>query len=140
MTGTGHTAVAAPATRPSPVAGDVRIVSARDADGRAAARVAVTAAEPVFAGHYPDFPIFPGVCVVECAHRAATATAPGPAELAAVVSARFAGAVYPGDVLDIALAWRPDGDGWRCDATVTTERGKAASVRLRYRAPGGEPR
>ncbi|MEU1311705.1 hypothetical protein ABZ419_22825 [Streptomyces cinnamoneus] len=140
MTAAGSTTVPAPAAGPSPVAGDVRVVSARDADGKAAARVVIDAAEPVFEGHYPDFPIFPGVCVVECAHRAATATAPGPAELAAVVSARFAGAVYPGDVLDVALAWRPDGDGWRCDAIATTARGKAASVRLRYRTPGGEPR
>ncbi|WP_432037678.1 3-hydroxyacyl-ACP dehydratase FabZ family protein [Streptomyces cucumeris] len=120
----------------SPVAAGVRVVSGPDA-GKAVARVDIDAAEPVFAGHYPDFPIFPGVCVVECAHRAALATAPEPVALAAVDSARFGGAVHPGDTLDLKLTWRRRDDGWRCAATAVTPRGDAASVRLRYRPADG---
>ncbi|MGI5531157.1 hypothetical protein ACQEVX_28375 [Streptomyces syringium] len=93
----------------------------------------------MFAGHYPDFPIFPGVCVVDCAHRSALATAPEPVELAAVESARFTGPAFPGDVLDFALKWRRKDDDWRLSATATTARGAAASVRLRYRAAGSAP-
>ncbi|MEU8824313.1 hypothetical protein [Streptomyces sp. NPDC048636] len=120
----------------SPVAAGVRVVAPPDG-GKAAAQVRIDAAEPVFAGHYPDFPIFPGVCVVECAHRAALATAPEPVALAAVDSARFGGAVYPGDLLDLELTWRRRDDGWRCAATAVTPRGDAASVRLRYRPADG---
>lgn len=132
----------------SPVAADVRVVSARGDDGRAATQVLVSPAEPVFAGHYPEFPIFPGVCVVECAHRSAQATAPEPVELAAVESARFTGPAFPGDVLDLALKWRRTEGGWLCAVSAATARGGAASVRLRYRTaadrnrpggPGTEP-
>jgi 3-hydroxyacyl-[acyl-carrier-protein] dehydratase len=93
--------------------------------------------EPVFAGHYPDFPIFPGVCVVECVHRAALATAPGaPLSLAALETARFVGAVFPGDVLTVDGTWTATDGGWTYAATATTERGTAAKVRLRYATEG----
>lgn len=122
-----------------PVAAGVRVLTRTDDGLATAARAEITAAEPVFAGHYPDFPIFPGVCVLECVHRAATDGdgAPAPTDLAAVESARFSGAVLPGDTLDITLKWRRIEQGWRCDATTATERGKSASVRLRYRIAGG---
>ncbi|MFG2132138.1 3-hydroxyacyl-ACP dehydratase FabZ family protein [Streptomyces sp. NPDC048751] len=130
---------AAPRVHVSPVAAEVR-VEARTEDGlTAAARADIRHSEPVFAGHYPDFPIFPGVCVLECVQRAATDgdTAPDPTELAAVESARFAGAVYPGDTLRLTLKWRRTGTSLRCDATAATERGRAATVRLRYACAGG---
>ncbi|MFF8034141.1 3-hydroxyacyl-ACP dehydratase FabZ family protein [Streptomyces sp. NPDC016626] len=98
--------------------------------------VAITDSEPVFAGHYPHFPIFPGVCVMECVRRAAeTAPPPGTGELrlAAVESTRFLAAVHPGDELTVDITWSPRGGGWRCAAKVATDRGPAASVRLRYR-------
>ncbi|MDQ0795503.1 hypothetical protein [Streptomyces sp. B1I3] len=98
--------------------------------------VAVGAGEPVFAGHYPDFAIFPGVCVLECVRAAAEASVPPAADgvrFAAVESCRFLAAVHPGDVLDIELVWEPRGADWRCTAKVATGRGPAASVRCRYR-------
>jgi 3-hydroxyacyl-[acyl-carrier-protein] dehydratase len=113
-----------------------RLTSApAESDGcvRAAVSLPVDEDEWVFAGHYPDFPIFPGVCVVDCAVSGALMTAPRPGlALSGIDSARFSGAVYPGDRLDIDLAWRPDGPEWTCTATATTGRGKAASVRLRF--------
>ncbi|MFF8500073.1 3-hydroxyacyl-ACP dehydratase FabZ family protein [Streptomyces anulatus] len=122
-----------------PVRAGIEVLD-RDEDGRAtAARAGIAATEPVFAGHYPHFAIFPGVCVLECVHRAATDGdgAPAPADLAAVESARFSGAVLPGDTLDITLRWRRTEHGLRCDATTATGRGKSATVRLRYRTLGG---
>ena len=59
--------------------GAVRVVRPGSTDPDvppARAEVRIDPSEPVFAGHYPDFPIFPGVCVVECVHRSALATAP----------------------------------------------------------------
>ncbi|ANZ39749.1 hypothetical protein BBK82_30620 [Lentzea guizhouensis] len=90
--------------------------------------------EQVIEGHYPGFPIFPGVCIVECVHRSALTVSPvdRPIRLAAVISTRFVTPAFPGDELAIDLDWIRDGDGWRCVAEVTTERGRAALVRLRF--------
>ncbi|MBU7597316.1 hypothetical protein JGS22_006615 [Streptomyces sp. P38-E01] len=97
--------------------------------------VEISESEPVFAGHYPDFPIFPGVCVMECVRRAAEAETPPPAgklRLDSVESTRFLSAVHPGDRLAIELNWSPRGEGWRCQAKVATQHGQAATMRLRY--------
>jgi 3-hydroxyacyl-[acyl-carrier-protein] dehydratase len=98
----------------------------------------VDPSELVFAGHYTDFPIFPGVCLVEFAHRSAQSTAPEAAaeiELVAVDSARFLSPVYPRDRLEAELGWAPKDDAWQCTAVLSTRRGgRAAQVRLRYRA------
>ncbi|MEV6958254.1 hypothetical protein AB0M97_03420 [Streptomyces sp. NPDC051207] len=98
--------------------------------------VPVTEHEPVFAGHYPDFPIFPGVCVLECVRRAAESAPPpeaGELRFAAVESTRFLSAVHPGDELAIDVTWSRRAEGWRCSAKVATARGRAATVRLSYR-------
>jgi 3-hydroxyacyl-[acyl-carrier-protein] dehydratase len=121
----------------SPVFGAVQVVrpGSTDPDApQARAEVRIDASEPVFEGHYPDFPIFPGVCVVECVHRSALATAPGGAALtlASLDSARFVGAVFPGDVLGIDITWKAVDDGLRCQAVASTARGTAAKVRLTY--------
>ncbi len=116
------------------------VVAAMTVVTSATTTVAVTADEPVFAGHYPDFPIFPGVCLVECALRSIAATPPPvdrPLTLQQLESARFLGAVFPGDVLQVELAWKPMGTRWRCTATLRTTRGDAATIRLRYRDGGG---
>jgi 3-hydroxyacyl-[acyl-carrier-protein] dehydratase len=135
--------------RPSPVDAEIGVVrfNRSDVDGEsfmlvtALTEVGIDQTEPVFAGHYPDFPIFPGVCIVDCVHRSAVAVALcaglGLPRLVAVESTRFLGAVYPGDLLSMELELRED-DGWlRCKATASTERGISASVRLRLRLAGG---
>lgn len=140
--GTGGGVVsAAVSAAASPVRGAVRVVrpGSTDPDApQARAEVRIDASEPVFAGHYPDFPIFPGVCVVECVHRSALATAPTGAALtlASLDSARFVGAVFPGDVLGIDITWTAVDGGWKCNALASTDRGVAAKVRLRYRTEG----
>ncbi|MFJ9691445.1 3-hydroxyacyl-ACP dehydratase FabZ family protein [Kitasatospora sp. NPDC101183] len=123
----------------SPVAGPIEVVSPL-ADGRSGVRIVITPDEPVFAGHYPDFPIFPGVCILECAHQGALATAPEPVALTGVDSARFSGAVYPGDTLTIDLVWRRTEDGWQCRAAAATGNGPAASLRLRFATADGGAR
>jgi 3-hydroxyacyl-[acyl-carrier-protein] dehydratase len=133
----------------TPVAAEVTVRQPPTADDDGGPRRAVTscvigADEPVFAGHYPGFPIFPGVCLIECVHRSSLATVPLVDEagrpramaLAAVESSRFLGAVYPGDRLTVEIAWTDRGDGWRAAAKVRGERGEVASVRLRYRLGG----
>ncbi|WP_347178150.1 hotdog domain-containing protein [Streptomyces sp. LX-29] len=121
----------------TPVDGTPEILESGAGDGaRARTRVTVTEdSEKVFVGHYPGFPIFPGVCIVEYVHRSALATFPEPGEawsLAAVESTRFLSPVFPGDTLTTEITWTRRGDGWRCQAVAGTERGPSAKVRLRY--------
>ncbi|SDG50940.1 3-hydroxyacyl-[acyl-carrier-protein] dehydratase [Lentzea fradiae] len=128
----------------SPVLALIRVVpppavSAEANTWRGTAVVGITADEPVFVGHYPGFPIFPGMCVVECVHRAGLLTAPhdaGDLALAAMESVRFLSPVFPGDELRIELEWCRDGHDWRLTATASTDRGDAAVVRMRYRLDG----
>ncbi|MER5493758.1 hypothetical protein [Streptomyces sp. NPDC002490] len=108
--------------------------------------VTVASGERVFAGHYPGFPIFPGVCIVEHVHRSALAAlpdraegAPGAWRLTAVESTRFLSPVFPGDTMTIRPTWSRDGDARRCKAVVASQRGTAAQVRLRYEAGTAAP-
>lgn len=134
---------------PSPVEAEISVVRFDRSDVDSENGLLVTAltvigideTEPLFAGHYPDFPIFPGVCIVDCVYRSVIAVArcAGLAlpRLAAVESTRFLGAVYPGDLLSMELELREDGDWLRAKGMASTERGPAASVKLRLAGGGG---
>ncbi|MEU9795528.1 hypothetical protein AB0E27_33990 [Streptomyces sparsogenes] len=124
-----------------PVDGAVEVVDP-GSPGRRPARTAVRvdATERVFAGHFPGFPVLPGMCVVECAHRGALATLPERGEawaLVAVESSRFTGPVLPGDLLTCEITWSREDGAWRCRVAAATGRGPAALVRLRYARDGG---
>ena len=138
---------AAPASA-TPVSAPVRILHVAEAqeaesgDGcTSVVAVRIDPDEPVFAGHYPGFPIFPGVCVVECVHRGAVATVPGggSVELAAMESVRFTNPVHPGDEIEITMRWRRSAGAWTCAARVQGPRAAAAQVRLRYRIVSETP-
>jgi 3-hydroxyacyl-[acyl-carrier-protein] dehydratase len=97
----------------------------------------VDAGEPVLAGHFPGYPILPGVCLVEAAHRAAAlALAAQRPRLAGVENARFQSPVFAGDEVLVEVRVTADAGGWRCRARLTVDRGDgpvpAATVRLRY--------
>lgn len=99
-------------------------------------KVRVDPADPVFAGHYPGFPVLPGVYLIgyaDQAVRAEAATGGGVARLVAVERCRFQRPVYPGDevVVDVATTSR-QGRDLRCRAVVATARGPVADIRLRY--------
>lgn len=95
---------------------------------------AVGADEPVLAGHYPRFPILPGVCLLELAIRTARALpAVGDAALADVVSTRFVTPVFPGDQVTSRVQLSGTVKGrLACSAGIFTTRGRAASVKLRF--------
>jgi 3-hydroxyacyl-[acyl-carrier-protein] dehydratase len=125
----------------SPVGASPSIVEAGAEQARA--EVIVDTAEAVFAGHYPGLPIFPGVCLVEYVRLAAmeqlpaSASASGGWRLAAIESSRFLSPVFPADRLTIDCAWSAEATVRRCSATVSTDRGVAARVRVRFAS--GEP-
>ncbi|MBM2619529.1 hypothetical protein JIG36_28640 [Actinoplanes sp. LDG1-06] len=117
----------------SPVAGAVTVLAPGPT---ARTELVVAADEPVLAGHYPDFPIFPGVCLIECARLSAFVTAApgagGELRLAAVESARFRNVALPGDRLVLDLNWAERPIGRRLTARITSGRGDVASVRLLF--------
>ncbi|KQX28483.1 hypothetical protein ASD97_03365 [Streptomyces sp. Root63] len=107
-----------------------------------AASVAVThraSLEPLFADDCADFPLLPGVSVLEYARMTAEAHLPAEGlRLRAVDRVRFTGVALPGEELTVELEWTPVGeDEWACVAVVSTGRGKASSARLRYVGEAG---
>ncbi|MEV0675267.1 hypothetical protein AB0I60_01960 [Actinosynnema sp. NPDC050436] len=94
----------------------------------------VDADDPVFAGHYPGFPVLPGLYLVRFADQVVRGLrgAGRAPRLAEVVSCRFLAPVYPGDDIRIDVVRRPGEDGqWAATVVVGAER--AAEIRLRYR-------
>lgn len=118
--------------RASPVSA-LMWIQERRPDGLVASML-VDPSEPILAGHFPGFPIFPGVCLVELAHRAALVALPGSTRLVAIDSARFIAPVFPDDEVTVDLTV----DGPICSATLRVRRSNghqedAALVRLRFR-------
>ncbi|GHJ27407.1 hypothetical protein [Streptomyces hygroscopicus] len=93
-----------------------------------------TSLETLLAAPCPDFPVLPGVCVLEYLRASAEATLPAPGlRWRAVDRVRFLGAVFPGEELTVGLTWQRSGeDEWTSLATASTVRGTAATARLRY--------
>lgn len=102
----------------------------RTGPDRIAAVTAIDTGMALLAGHYPGFPIYPGVALVECVRRALAAAVGGGLELEAVESTRFKSPVVPGDEITIDAAAVGDG---RFRATVTSARGTAAELRVGVR-------
>ncbi|MER7549078.1 hypothetical protein [Streptomyces anulatus] len=95
--------------------------------------------EPLFAESCADFPLLPGVSVLEYARTTAEAHLPAEGlRLRAVDRVRFTGVAFPGEELTVGLEWTRVGeDAWTCVAVVSTGRGKASSAHLRYVAEAG---
>lgn len=128
--------------RPTPLTEHVRIIDIEDVGDnlRVLARVTVDPNNPILAGHYPGLPIFPGVCLIECAHHAVLIAGRSRGftpTMSAVSSARFKDAVLPGDTLNIQIEITRSHTSWTAAATLHGRRGPAAKVTLRYNLLGG---
>ncbi|MFB7513119.1 3-hydroxyacyl-ACP dehydratase FabZ family protein [Streptomyces sp. NPDC056144] len=84
----------------------------RTASGtRVTLRVPVERARAQMTGHYPGFPIFPGVLLVDCVRQAAGLAAGGEVRLVSIDRARFARPLFPGDELGLSLLVTTREDG-----------------------------
>jgi 3-hydroxyacyl-[acyl-carrier-protein] dehydratase len=118
----------------SPLDGAVTVL-AEDAD-RVVTTYPVRPDETVLAGHYPGFPILPGVCLLECAHRSAVLAASRrgfDAELVAIEKCRFLAPCLPGGEVHVELSIADAPGGWRCTASVACRGEPLATARLSYR-------
>ena len=108
----------------------------------------VTANEPFFQGHFPDWPIMPGVLIIEAMAQAGgilyylSAEAIGSGQLfylVAVDEARFRRPVSPGDQLKIEVrVARKRRSMWRFDCFASVD-GKQAVSAVIMCAPGDKP-
>ena len=121
----------------TPLGGSVTVL-AHDEDGVTTA-YQISADEPVLAGHYPGFVIFPGVCLVEFVHQSTLAAGrlrSRALTLTAVESTRFRGPVFPGDEVTSRVEIAERDGGWRASATLSSRGRPVAQVRLRYATEG----
>ncbi|MEU9386611.1 hypothetical protein AB0D38_39185 [Streptomyces sp. NPDC048279] len=97
--------------------------------------------DPVLAGHYPGFPVLPGVFLIEAADRTVrqwartNVPAADGADIALVAMdrCRFHRPVLPGDRVLSDVSVVDNAAGLLFKAAVATNRGKVADIRLRYR-------
>ncbi|MFE9746638.1 hypothetical protein ACFYOT_17190 [Saccharothrix saharensis] len=83
-------------------------------------------ADPVFAGHYPGFPIMPGLFLLD----RVLAALPGH-RVVALDRAKFVRPVFPGDAVTVETDLTPEEDHVRCAAKVSTGAGAVAEFKLR---------
>ena len=100
-------------------------------DSEATGIKAVSGNEPYFAGHFPDFPVMPGVLIVEALAQTAAvlvaATMPDLAQgklvfFTTIEKARFRQPVRPGDVIELhAVKNASKGPLWKFTGKATVE-------------------
>lgn len=84
----------------------------RTAEGtRVTVRVPVDRATAQMAGHYPGFPIMPGVLMIDCVRQAAGCAHGAELRLCGIDRARFALPLLPGDELELSLLVTAGTDG-----------------------------
>jgi 3-hydroxymyristoyl/3-hydroxydecanoyl-(acyl carrier protein) dehydratase len=107
------------------------------------ARMRVDPDEANLRGHFPGFPVLPGVFVVEALGQALAFSAGGgpPPRLRLVELMRFLAPLAGGDVLTLEAEVADDpGAGWRVAAEATRRDGvRAARIRARFDTKPGSP-
>jgi len=100
----------------------------------------VTINEPFFQGHFPDFPVMPGVLIIEgmaqtagalCVHAKNAENDPIRVFFMSIDNAKFRRPVVPGDTLRYYVEKiRSRGTVWkfRCEATVDGQRAAEAEI------------
>ncbi len=114
-------------------------VSGREGLRTLSATKTIDAMAPFLSGHFPNFPIFPGVFIIE-ALRQAVAAALGEVdglipEIRTLRSVRFMAPLLPGDFLrlDATLVPSSDGTTWAVDAHCSRSDGvPAARLKLDF--------
>ncbi|MBA8923196.1 3-hydroxyacyl-[acyl-carrier-protein] dehydratase [Kutzneria viridogrisea] len=106
-----------------------------DAGDRIRSVVEIAANDPVFEGHYPGFPILPGLYLVQYVDSTVRAVRCVPGlRMVAVERVRFLRPVRPGGAVSVEIGVRDEeADGFRCSATVSTGTEAVCEMRLRYR-------
>jgi 3-hydroxyacyl-[acyl-carrier-protein] dehydratase len=92
----------------------------------AVTRKVIAGNEPYLDGHYPDYPVYPGVFIIEAVHQTVLRYAErhfGKASLLEVRSSRFLSALRPGDVLESECTFKLQEDGGKLQVSATCRHG-----------------
>ncbi|GAA4548838.1 3-hydroxyacyl-ACP dehydratase FabZ family protein [Amycolatopsis samaneae] len=98
--------------------------------------VTIGADEAVFTGHYPGFPVLPGVCLIEVVRSVLLTWLGEVGPLAGLDRSRFHRPVRPDEEITAAVSLVRGDNGLACTATVAVAGEKAADLRLRFRSGG----
>ena len=84
----------------------------------------------VFEGHFPGYPLVPGVFLLEAVRTAAERALDRPLRIRRIDDAKFTAEVRPGETVAVDANISDVDAGWRCDASLRSDTGAVASVRL----------
>lgn len=87
---------------------------------------------PIYAAHFPGYPITPGVILIQLATELLEEREGRHLELAEAVNVKFASPVFPGEGDVIVYSFAPDGDA-RWKVTVEKDGVLCAKMTLQYR-------
>lgn len=87
---------------------------------------------PIYAAHFPGYPITPGVILVQLATELLEEREGRQLELAEAVNVKFASPVFPGEGDEVIYSFAPDGDD-RWKVTVEKDGVLCAKMTLQYR-------
>lgn len=111
-------------------------------DGEIVTTTAISADEPCFAGHYPGFPLLPGVLLIEIVRRAAVRYAAErhgrTVRLRTLTTARFSAPVRPGDVVTTECRFTWTAGVLEASAACRSGSRRVASIRASYVSVAGE--
>ena len=88
----------------------------------------------VFAGHFPDMPLVPGILIIEATRALAERCLDRSLGIVEVIDAKFLDEVQPDQVIECEIEVSPNDSGWRGDARFSSESTKVARVRLQLGA------
>jgi 3-hydroxyacyl-[acyl-carrier-protein] dehydratase len=71
--------------------------------------ITIAADHPAYAGHFPSFPVLPGAVLLDEVLRAIAGERGGDLNVWQIASAKFLGAVRPGDALQVQFAAQTPG-------------------------------
>lgn len=102
----------------------------RTADGGAVMMFRFAAEQPVFRGHFPGYPILPGVFQLEMARVAAECALGGALTLREITKAKFRRPILPMETIRLELKLSAAGETTQARAVFTVEGQPAGEVIL----------
>lgn len=99
-------------------------------------RVPVATATDVLAGHYPGFPILPGVLIIDCLRQALAAASGAAVRLTTIERMRLVNPLLPGDELTFTAtaSGRAGSDRTAFGRGIRSDGRVAAEIRARFEA------
>ena len=118
----------------------MELIHLAPSDGAGESRVRFIATDPVFAGHFPQAPVLPGVVLIDSAVEIVSRVLQQPLRLESLANAKFCSAVLPDEEIGFAFHVAPaERDAWRVKVHGRWSRGAEKIAELVFTvvpAPG----